>query len=86
MSNKSVRIGVDVGGTNTDAVAIDPSQQYEPSRGVLAHHKTPTTPDVTSGIEEAVRTVLEKSELPVKNIASVTVGTTQVTIHSDDYL
>ena len=43
---------------------------------MLAHHKTPTTPNVTSGIEEAVRTVLTKSGLPAHNIASVTVGTT----------
>jgi N-methylhydantoinase A/oxoprolinase/acetone carboxylase beta subunit/DUF917 family protein len=63
-------------GTNTDAVAIDPTQQYQPSRGVLAHHKTPTTPNVTEGIEEAVRTVLSKSGLSADTIASVTVGTT----------
>ncbi|KAK8004505.1 Maintenance of ploidy protein mob2 [Apiospora arundinis] len=74
--SKTVRIGVDVGGTNTDAVAIDPTQQSEPGRGVLAHHKTPTTPDVTEGIETAVRTVLEKSRLATDAIASVTVGTT----------
>jgi N-methylhydantoinase A/oxoprolinase/acetone carboxylase beta subunit/DUF917 family protein len=43
---------------------------------VLAHHKTPTTPNVTEGIEEAVRTVLSKSGLPADKIASVTVGTT----------
>ncbi|KAK5128102.1 hypothetical protein LTR08_004194 [Meristemomyces frigidus] len=73
---KNVRIGVDVGGTNTDAVAVDPSQQFEASRGILAHYKTPTTPDVTEGIEIAVRTVLEKSALPTDRIASVTVGTT----------
>ncbi|EME46181.1 hypothetical protein DOTSEDRAFT_86798 [Dothistroma septosporum NZE10] len=73
---KSIRIGVDVGGTNTDAVAIDPSQQLDQSRGVLAHHKTPTTPDVTAGIEAAVRTVIEKSDLPSHSIASVTIGTT----------
>jgi len=53
-----------VGGTNTDAVAIDPSKQQEPSRGVLAHYKTPTTPDVTEGIETAVRSILEKSSIP----------------------
>lgn len=63
-------------GTNTDAVAIDPSRQFAPSRGVLAHHKSPTTADVTAGIETAVRTVLEKSELPSESIASVTIGTT----------
>ncbi|KAH5571637.1 hypothetical protein HBI24_211350 [Parastagonospora nodorum] len=72
----TVRIGVDVGGTNTDAVAIDVSKQSTSSRGVLAHHKTPTTPDVTAGIEAAVRNVLEKSQLPATAIASVTVGTT----------
>ncbi|EAT77064.2 hypothetical protein SNOG_15689 [Parastagonospora nodorum SN15] len=43
---------------------------------VGAHHKTPTTPDVTAGIEAAVRNVLEKSQLPATAIASVTVGTT----------
>ncbi|KAK7934873.1 d-amino acid hydantoin hydrolase (hydantoinase) [Apiospora marii] len=75
-TSKTVRIGVDVGGTNTDAVAINPSQQSEPGRGVLAHHKTPTTPDVTAGIEAAVRTVLAKSRLAPDAIASVTVGTT----------
>ncbi|KAK0945597.1 hypothetical protein LTR48_002340 [Friedmanniomyces endolithicus] len=73
---KSVRIGIDVGGTNTDAVAIDPSKQQEASRGVLSHYKTPTTPDVTEGIETAVRSILEKSKIPAGKIASVTVGTT----------
>ncbi|KAK8038346.1 d-amino acid hydantoin hydrolase (hydantoinase) [Apiospora phragmitis] len=75
-TSKTVRIGVDVGGTNTDAVAINPTQQSEPGRGVLAHHKTPTTPDVTAGIEAAVGAVLEKSHLAADTIASVTVGTT----------
>lgn len=42
---QDLRLGIDVGGTNTDAVALD-------DRGhVLA--KTPTTPDVTTGIVEA---------------------------------
>ncbi|KXT16246.1 hypothetical protein AC579_6941 [Pseudocercospora musae] len=75
-AQKTVRIGVDVGGTNTDAVAIEPSKQFTESRGVLAHHKTPTTPDVTEGIEAAVRNVLDKSGLPSESIASVTIGTT----------
>ncbi|KAJ0356150.1 hypothetical protein COL154_011084 [Colletotrichum chrysophilum] len=77
-SRRTVRIGVDVGGTNTDAVAIDLSLQYTESRGVLAHFKTPTTPDATSGIETAVRTVLAAADLTnsPERIASVTIGTT----------
>lgn len=57
-------------------MAINPSLQSEPSRGVLAHFKTPTTPDVTGGIEASVRAVLTKSSLSAEQIASVTVGTT----------
>jgi N-methylhydantoinase A/oxoprolinase/acetone carboxylase beta subunit len=63
-------------GTNTDAVAIDKSQQHTPNRGLLAHFKTPTSPDVTQGIEDAVRAVLTLSKLSTSDIASVTVGTT----------
>ncbi|KAI8288362.1 hypothetical protein K4K60_011154 [Colletotrichum sp. SAR11_57] len=77
-SRRTVRVGVDVGGTNTDAVAIDLSLQHTESRGVLAHFKTPTTPDATSGIETAVRTVLATADLTnsPERIASVTIGTT----------
>ncbi|KAF5500370.1 putative D-/L-hydantoinase subunit A [Colletotrichum siamense] len=77
-SRRTVRIGVDVGGTNTDAVAIDLSLQHTESRGVLAHFKTPTTPDATSGIKTAVRTVLAAANLTnsPERIASVTIGTT----------
>lgn len=76
---KTVRIGVDVGGTNTDAVAIDVAlaENGDPNRGVLTYKKTPTTPDATSGIETAVRAVLSAgSGISPGRIASVTVGTT----------
>ena len=76
INTKCVRIGVDVGGTNTDAVAIDTSQQRTETRGLLAHYKTPTTPDVTKGIETAIRTILDLSKLSTSDIVSVTVGTT----------
>ena len=39
---ENVRIGVDVGGTNTDAVLLR-------GRTVLASHKAPTSPDVGTG-------------------------------------
>lgn len=84
--DKSIRIGVDVGGTNTDAVAVDVAlaSRGHPERGVLAFKKTPTTPDATSGIETAVRAVLSSAGaggeggggINPERIASVTVGTT----------
>ncbi|KAE8167882.1 hypothetical protein BDV40DRAFT_252066 [Aspergillus tamarii] len=73
---QSVRIGVDVGGTNTDAVLIDLGQRETPSRGILSSHKAPTSPDVTTGIQEAINTVLRDSQVAPENVASVTIGTT----------
>ncbi|TIC90564.1 Hydantoin utilization protein A [Colletotrichum higginsianum] len=70
------RIGVDVGGTNTDAALLDITAADTPGRGVLASHKASTTPDITSGIEAAIRTVLEKSAVDQKRVLSVTIGTT----------
>ena len=61
MSVKSdcAQIGVDVGGTNTDAVALA-------GRRVLAAAKTATTHDVTTGVRRAVRAVLDQlGRLPV---------------------
>ena len=45
------RIGIDVGGTNTDAVLLDGGT-------VVASAKTATTGDVTSGIRSALAEVL----------------------------
>lgn len=68
----SLRIGVDVGGTNTDAVLMD-------NRRVIAKLKTPTTEDVTTGIATAIRSVLEQSGTASDAIASVMIGTTHFT-------
>jgi N-methylhydantoinase A/oxoprolinase/acetone carboxylase beta subunit len=67
-----VRIGVDVGGTNTDAVLMDGEQ-------VVGWHKTPTTPDVTSGITTAMKTVLQETKVPARQIKAVMIGTTHFT-------
>ena len=47
----TLRIGIDVGGTNTDAVVLD-------GRRVVAATKSPTTEDVTIGILSALNQVL----------------------------
>lgn len=62
---------------HSDAVVLDPSLSNTPDRGVLAFHKTPTTsPNVTDGIETAVKRVLEESKIDRSSIACLTIGTT----------
>ncbi|KZT10328.1 DUF917-domain-containing protein [Laetiporus sulphureus 93-53] len=71
-----LRIGVDVGGTNTDGVLIDVTCLHEPSRGVLAFYKAPTTPDVSDGIEAAVREVLHRAKVHPERVSCLSIGTT----------
>ncbi|MEA2582938.1 MAG: hypothetical protein QOF33_1023 [Thermomicrobiales bacterium] len=68
----SLRIGIDVGGTNTDAVLMD-------GLTVVSKIKTPTTEDVTSGITTALRHVLETSGTATSQVAGVMIGTTHFT-------
>jgi N-methylhydantoinase A/oxoprolinase/acetone carboxylase beta subunit len=67
-----VRIGIDVGGTNTDAVVMD-------GVNVVATTKTPTTENITDGIVSALRTVVKSSNLDVESIDGVMIGTTHFT-------
>ncbi|THH04846.1 hypothetical protein EW145_g5222 [Phellinidium pouzarii] len=74
MSSK-YRIGIDVGGTNTDAVILkSPSDSV--TRAIVAWHKSPTTPDVTSGIASALEVVLHQSQIDKENILYLSIGTT----------
>src|SRR4051795_327067 len=68
----SLRIGIDVGGTNTDAVLMN-------GLTVVSKIKTPTTPDVTSGITTALRHILESSGTATADISGVMIGTTHFT-------
>lgn len=67
-----LRIGVDVGGTNTDAVLLR-------GRTVLASHKSPTTQDVGNGIVAAIEDVLGRSGALPREIRAVMIGTTHFT-------
>ena len=69
----SFRLGIDVGGTNTDAVILDATDQ------VIASTKTPTTPDITSGIVQALQDVFAVSQLPPSEIDYAMLGTTHCT-------
>lgn len=64
-----LRIGVDVGGTNTDAALLRGSE-------VLATVKTSTTADVTSGVNAAIRTVLAEAAVDAASVNAVMIGTT----------
>ncbi|MFM9107282.1 MAG: hydantoinase/oxoprolinase N-terminal domain-containing protein [Chloroflexota bacterium] len=68
----SLRIGIDVGGTNTDAVLMDGLK-------VVSKIKTPTTADVTSGITAALEHILTSSGTPTSAVAGVMIGTTHFT-------
>jgi N-methylhydantoinase A/oxoprolinase/acetone carboxylase beta subunit len=64
-----VRIGIDVGGTSTDAVAMDGDV-------VVAWTKRPTTDDVGSGLEAALAALLEQEDVTPGAIDAVMIGTT----------
>jgi len=66
------RIGIDVGGTNTDAVLIVDGK-------VLKGVKTPTTEDVTSGVKKALDFVLADNRSLAASLDGVMIGTTHFT-------
>ena len=66
------RIGIDVGSTHTDAVIIDEENE------IVAADKTKTTPDVTTGIISALKSVLEKSSISKDDVVAVMFGTTHI--------
>ena len=67
-----LRIGVDVGGTNTDAVLMD-------GRNVVDGFKSTTTEEPGLGIINAVSSILDKNKINTDEIQSVMIGTTQFT-------
>ena len=67
------RIGIDVGGTHTDAVILD--EAYN----VISEVKTPTTSDVSSGIYQAMQEVVASAAVPVEQINYAMLGTTHCT-------
>jgi N-methylhydantoinase A/oxoprolinase/acetone carboxylase beta subunit len=64
-----MHIGIDVGGTNTDAVLMD-------GRRTLAGVKHSTTPDVTEGIVEAIEALRAGHHFEGADVTAVMIGTT----------
>jgi N-methylhydantoinase A/oxoprolinase/acetone carboxylase beta subunit len=65
------RIGIDVGGTNTDAVLLEDG-------AVAAAVKTPTTPDVTTGITRALAALVARAPA-ARHAHAAMIGTTHFT-------
>ena len=67
-----MRIGIDVGGTNTDAAILDGDR-------VVGACKSPTTEDVSSGITSALTIVMDQTGAKPSEINAVMIGTTHFT-------
>ncbi|MFC3052844.1 hydantoinase/oxoprolinase N-terminal domain-containing protein [Kordiimonas pumila] len=67
-----MRLGIDVGGTNTDAVLLE-------GKTVLSWAKSPTTADVTDGIIEVIEAVLKNANVDRSALECVMIGTTHFT-------
>ncbi|KAH8201960.1 hypothetical protein TruAng_003873 [Truncatella angustata] len=70
------RIGLDVGGTNTDAAILDITASDTPGRCVLAPYKTANTTDITSSIEDSIHAILAESRVEQGRVLSATIGIT----------
>ena len=67
-----MRIGVDVGGTNTDAVLLARKE-------VLGAVKRPTSGDVSTGISDAIGALIGECNIRPDEITAVMIGTTHFT-------
>jgi len=67
-----LRIGVDVGGTHTDAVLMEDTR-------LLATHKALTSTDIGQGVVDAMTDVLRQAQMPASAVKAVMIGTTQFT-------
>ncbi len=72
-ARRDLRAGIDVGGTNTDAVILDGQDR------ILARTKASTTPDVSSGITTALESVLEQIGPDRSRVSRIMLGTTHAT-------
>jgi N-methylhydantoinase A/oxoprolinase/acetone carboxylase beta subunit len=68
-----LRLGIDVGGTHTDAAVLDAGDR------LLAKAKVPTSADVTGGVTAALAAVLRRPGIEPARVSHVMLGTTHAT-------
>ena len=64
-----IRVGVDVGGTNTDAVVME-------GKKFLGGAKSPTTTDILTGVENAIKSALKEANTSSNSVDVLIIGTT----------
>lgn len=64
-----IKIGIDIGSTHTDAVALE-------GKSLIAADKVMTTPDLTEGLINALRSIISKLGERKNEITSLMIGTT----------
>ncbi|KAF1299535.1 hydantoinase subunit beta [Enterococcus sp. JM4C] len=67
------RLGIDVGGTNTDCAILDENLHC------IGKIKSPTMADVSQGIDEAIKKILQVTQISTDKINAVMLGTTHCT-------
>ncbi|RNB92598.1 hydantoinase/oxoprolinase family protein [Brevibacillus fluminis] len=67
------RIGIDVGGTHTDAVILDQNSN------LVAKTKSATTPDIGTGIQKAIAACMQQSGIDPAQVTHAMLGTTHCT-------
>src|SRR5437870_12784929 len=66
----TLKLGIDVGSTHTDAVILSARNEF------VGAVKTPTTPDVTTGVVNGLDAVLQKTRADPSEVNLAAIGTT----------
>ena len=74
MSERKVRMGIDVGGTHTKAVAIDNA-----THEIIGKSSVKTTHDDKAGVVQAFKNCLKENDIDPKDVIFVAHSTTQAT-------
>lgn len=70
---KKYIVGMDIGGTNTDATLVDEQNK------IVSAVKTPTTEDISLGFRTALNDLLEQAAIKPEQVEGVFLGTTHAT-------